>query len=73
MVLPKIPKRSCTGKTGNDQGGSCREKAMLPEVGFQKKISAYTGISGKKKQLLDADTYSVSPTKVPAHTATVLP
>ena len=22
----KISKRSCTGKTGNDQGGSCREK-----------------------------------------------
>lgn len=40
---------------------------MLPEVGFQKKNFRVYGISGKKKQLLDADTYSVSPAKVPAH------
>ena len=40
---------------------------MLPEVGFQKKISAYTEYPGKRNKLLDADTYSVSPAKVPAH------
>lgn len=53
-------------KTGNDQGGSCREKLCCRKSAFRKNFRVY-GISGKQKQLLDADTYSVSPAKVPAH------
>ena len=34
----KISKRSCTGKTGNDQGGSCREKLCCRKSAFRKKF-----------------------------------
>ncbi|MFR8757603.1 MAG: hypothetical protein ACLVG5_12490 [Clostridium sp.] len=64
LVLPKFRKK-LHRKTETIKVEAA-EKAMLPEVGFVKKFRVY-GISGKKKQLLDADTYSVSPAKVPAH------
>ena len=34
----KFSKRSCTGKTGNDQGGSCREKLCCRKSAFRKKF-----------------------------------
>ena len=55
LVLPKFRKEAAPEKPETIKVEAA-EKAMLPEVGFQKKFPRIRNIPGKKKQLLDADT-----------------
>ncbi len=66
LVLPNFEKGETHRKNRKRSRWKLQRKAMPGSRISEKNFRVY-GISGKKKQLLDADTYSVSPAKVPAH------
>ncbi len=66
LVLPKFRKEAAPEKPETIKVEAA-EKSYAAGSRLSEKISAYTEYPGNKKQLLDADTYSVSPAKVPAH------
>ena len=66
LVLPKFRKEAAPEKPETIKVEAAEKSYAAGSRLSEKNFRVY-GISGKKKQLLDADTYSVSPTKVPAH------
>ena len=66
LVLPKFRKEAAPEKPETIKVEAAEKSYAAGSRLSEKNFRVY-GISGKKKQLLDADTYSVSPAKVPAH------
>ena len=66
LVLPKFRKEAAPEKPETIKVEAAEKSYAAGSRISEKNFRVY-GISGKKKQLLDADTYSVSPAKVPAH------
>ena len=66
LVLPKFRKEAAPEKPETIKVEAAEKSYAAGSRLSEKNFRVY-GISGKQKQLLDADTYSVSPAKVPAH------
>lgn len=66
LVLPKFRKEAAPEKPETIKVEAAEKSYAAGSRISEKNFRVY-GISGKQKQLLDADTYSVSPAKVPAH------
>ena len=66
LVLPKFRKEAAPEKPETIKVEAAEKSYAAGSRISEKNFRVY-GISGKKKQLLDADTYSVSLAKVPAH------
>ena len=66
LVLPKFRKEAAPEKPETIKVEAAEKSYAAGSRLSEKNFRVY-GISGKKKQLLDADTYSVSLAKVPAH------